>query len=109
MSIVNPDFIEEFRGNGHFNATACMNCGTCTALCPMGLEELPRRLFRYVVLGLEEKVLAEKETVFTCLLCRMCEENCPAGVKIAENVRTVRCYINQKIHKISRKAHGLTD
>ena len=102
MNSINPDFIDEFNRSGKFNAAACMNCGTCTGLCPMGLEMLPRQLFRYVLLGLEDRILAQTETVFTCLLCRMCEENCPAGVKITANVRTLRNYINRKSHKISR-------
>jgi heterodisulfide reductase subunit C2 len=38
--------------------------------------------------------------VFSCLLCKMCEENCPAGVHIAENVRTLR-------HHIVRTGFGL--
>ena len=98
MSRVNPKFAKEFRKAGEFNATACMNCGTCTGLCPIGLDMLPRELFRYVILGLEERVLENTETVFTCLLCKMCEENCPGDVHIVENVRTVRNYINKKVH-----------
>lgn len=100
MMRVNPEFIEKFKDAGEFNATACMNCGTCTGLCPIGLDVLPRELFRYVVLGLEDKVLEHTETVFTCLLCKMCQANCPAEVNIVENVRTVRNYINKKIHKV---------
>ncbi len=100
MTRVNPEFIEKFKDAGEFNATACMNCGTCTGLCPIGLDILPRELFRYVVLGLEDKVLENTETVFTCLLCKMCQVNCPAEVNIVENVRTVRNYINKKIHKV---------
>lgn len=102
MNKTNPNFIEEFGRAGTFNAAACMNCGTCTGLCPIGLDIMPRQLFRYVLLGLEDKVMAQTETIFTCLLCKMCEENCPAGVKIVENVRTVRNYINRKLYKISR-------
>ena len=97
---VNTKFIDEFRKAGDFDATACMNCGTCTGLCPIGLDILPRQLFRYVMLGLEEKVLEQTETVFTCLLCKMCEENCPADVPIAENVRSVRAYINRVVHNL---------
>jgi len=33
-----------------------------------------------------------QETVFSCLLCKLCEVNCPAGVHITENVRALRHY-----------------
>jgi len=100
MSKVNSELQKEIRLLGEFNAQACMNCGTCTAVCPLGLKELPRELFRHVVLGLDEEIENKIETIFTCLLCRMCEANCPAGVKISENVRTLRNYVNQKIYKV---------
>jgi heterodisulfide reductase subunit C len=95
-TLVNPGLAEEVGAGKEFNASACMNCGVCTAVCPMGIDMLPRRLFRYVLLGAEEKVLEETETVFSCLLCKMCEANCPAGVHIAENVRVLRNHINRK-------------
>jgi len=102
MARVKPEFIDEIRTTETFNATACMNCGVCTAICPMGLELLPRQLFRYVVIGVEDKVLENQETIFSCLMCKMCEQNCPAGVRIAENVRTLRSYINRKVFRLSR-------
>jgi len=98
MTILNPDLIEEIGHPEQFNATACMNCGVCTAVCPLGLEVLPRRLFHYAVLGLEDRLLAETEAVYSCLLCGLCEENCPAGVHIAENVRSLRSYLNHKVY-----------
>ena len=79
-----------------FNAEACYHCGTCTALCPLGYEILPRKLFREVMLGLENKVWESIPAIYSCLLCRMCEENCPAGVHIAENIRFLRHYINDE-------------
>jgi heterodisulfide reductase subunit C len=94
-AVVNPDFAERVREAGAFDAEACMNCGVCTAACPLGLDVLPRRLFRYVMLGLEDQVAAERETVYSCLLCRLCEESCPAGVHITENVRTLRRHLNR--------------
>jgi len=100
MALVNPDFVNEVKRSEDFNASACMNCGVCSAVCPMGLELLPRKLFRYVLLGLEDKVLANTETVYSCLLCKMCEANCPAQVHIAENVRFLRYYINKKVFKL---------
>ena len=49
------------------------------------------------LLGMEEQVQGETEHVFSCLLCRTCEENCPSGVRIAENVRTLRHHINRTV------------
>ncbi len=102
MLSVNTEFMDELGALESFNATACMNCGVCTAVCPMGLELLPRQLFRYVVVGAEEKILENQETIFSCLMCKMCEQNCPAEVKIAENVRTLRTYINRNVFGLSR-------
>ena len=99
---VDSEFIDEIKDNKVFNATACMNCGVCTAICPMGLDILPRQLFHFVILGVKEKVLENQETIFSCLLCKMCEQNCPAGVEIAENVRTLRGYINRRVFGLSR-------
>lgn len=101
MALVNSDFIEELKSSEEFNASACMNCGVCSAVCHMGIELLPRKLFRYVMLGLRDKVLSNTETIFSCLLCKMCEVNCPAQVHIAENVRSLRYYINKKVFKLS--------
>ena len=99
-ALVNPGLADELARADGFNADACMNCGVCSAICPMGIDVEVRRLFRYVLLGMEDRVRAEAERVFSCLLCRMCEENCPAGVHIAENVRTLR-------HHIVRTGFGL--
>jgi heterodisulfide reductase subunit C len=78
-----------------FDAAACLNCGVCTATCPMGIDLLPRRLFHLVSLGVERVLADEQEAIFTCLLCRACEVNCPAEVPITANVRALRHYINR--------------
>ena len=96
-TVVSTGFADRVREAGAFDAEACMNCGVCTAICPLGVDLLPRRLFRYVLLGMEERVLAETESVYSCLLCRACEESCPAGVHITENVRTLRHYVNHQV------------
>lgn len=96
-TLVRPALAGRMRALEEFNASACMNCGVCTAVCPMGIEVLPRRLFRYVLLGMEDQVLEQIESIYSCLLCKMCEVNCPAGVHIAENVRSLRHYINRTV------------
>jgi len=100
MLKVNPDFIERVKVSEEFDAVACMNCGVCSALCPMEIELLPRKIFRYAMLGLENKVLENTQNIYLCLLCKMCEANCPAEVHIAENVRFLRYYINKNVFKL---------
>ncbi len=95
--LVNPTLAAELARSDEFNADACMNCGVCSAICPMGVDVQPRVLFRYVLLGMEDRVTAGIEPVFSCLLCKMCEENCPSGVHIAENVRTLRHHVNRTV------------
>ena len=102
MARVNSDFIDEVSQSAKLDVSACMQCGQCTAICPMGLELLPRQLFMYVGAGLEDKVLENQETIFSCLLCRLCEENCPRDVSIAEDVRFLRNYINRRVFKLAR-------
>ncbi len=106
VSRVNPGLRREIAALGElagrtdkadgFNAEACFHCGTCSALCPLGYQILPRKLFHEVMLGLEDKVRENIPVIFSCLLCRMCEENCPQGVKITENMRTLRHLINRQ-------------
>ena len=102
MLKVNTTFLESMKLTDDFNASACMNCGTCTALCPLEINLLPRLLFRYVLMGFEEKVLENTSSIYSCLLCRMCEDKCPDDVHITENVRSLRNYINREVYGLSR-------
>jgi len=96
MAIVSSRLAATIKRSGEFNAQACYHCGTCTALCPLGYKIVPRKLFREVMLGLEDNVRENIPAIYSCLLCRMCEEYCPAEVHIAENIRALRKYINEE-------------
>lgn len=100
MTPVSGRLLATLRASGKFQAGPCMNCGVCTALCPMGIDLLPRRLFRYALLGLEDRVAENIPALYSCLLCRLCEVSCPAEVPVAENVRLLRRYVNEKIFKL---------
>jgi heterodisulfide reductase subunit C len=54
------------------------------------------------MLGLEDKIFENEDTIYSCLLCKMCEANCPAGVPIAENIRLLRNYINTNLYGLGR-------
>jgi heterodisulfide reductase subunit C len=92
-TLLSRALVDELHQLGEFDAEACLNCGICSATCPLGIDLLPRRLFRYVVLGLGSRVREQSEAVFSCLLCRACEASCPAGVHITENVRLLRRWL----------------
>ncbi len=81
---------------------ACIHCGTCTAVCPLPRENvmLPRRLLRLAHLGMAEELLEMEESVYSCLLCRLCEETCPAGVSIPACVRFLRGVFNRRVHHL---------
>jgi len=87
--VVSPALADELRALGEFDADACMNCG----VCPLEIDLLPRRLFRHALLGLDARVRADAEPVFSCLLCGACEQSCPAGVHITDNVRVLRRWL----------------
>ncbi len=93
MLRVNEQWAEELSKAYGFNAQACFHCGTCTALCPVGLDILPRELFRLVLLGAKQRLREASDTLFSCLLCRLCEVHCPRGVRISENIRILRSYL----------------
>jgi len=96
MIRVSSELAARMKNAEGFNAGACFHCGTCTALCPLGYRIVPRKLFREVMLGLEDKVRTSIPQIFSCLLCRMCEVNCPQGVHITENMRILRHLINRQ-------------
>jgi heterodisulfide reductase subunit C len=102
MIKVDSEFLAGMKLAGDFNASACINCGVCTAFCPMEIKLLPRHLFRYVLMGAKEKVLESTSDIYSCLLCRMCEDNCPGGVRITGNVRALRAYINREVYGLTR-------
>jgi heterodisulfide reductase subunit C len=100
MTRINPAFLGVLDDN--FNASACMNCGLCTAFCPMEIGVLPRKVFRHAMLGLEDEIMAETDAIYQCLLCKLCEVNCPAGVPIAENVRLLRRHIGSTVYRLGK-------
>ena len=104
MVKVSAELATKLRESERFNAQACYHCGTCTALCPLGHEILPRKLFREVMLGMEDKVRESIPAIYSCLLCRLCEENCPEEVHIAENIRTLRHYLNGEVFRLYRRS-----
>ncbi len=72
----------------------CIQCGTCTAVCPWGLvqEFSPRLLIRQVSLGFDGY---EDESLWNCVTCRTCMERCPRDVDIIDVMRSTRSLMQE--------------
>lgn len=67
----------------------CMQCGTCTAVCPWNLSTDfgVRTMMHLMQLGLEGY---EQRQLWMCATCLRCETACPREVKLTEIVRSAR-------------------
>ncbi|MBC7224833.1 MAG: (Fe-S)-binding protein, partial [Anaerolineae bacterium] len=82
---------------------ACVNCGLCTARCPV-LRALLTAEGRYagprqVATGLSRalpEAWAAHDTCYTCTLCGACEAVCPVGVPVPDLVASLRRAIAQQ-------------
>ncbi|MFX1254196.1 MAG: 4Fe-4S dicluster domain-containing protein [Promethearchaeota archaeon] len=81
--------IEELSGQNFF---ACIQCGMCSAGCPIvdQMDLLPNQVVRLLQLG-DESVL-ESNTYWVCASCFTCSTRCPKGVKITEIMEALRVY-----------------
>ncbi len=70
---------------------ACIQCGRCTAGCPVvsAMDLLPREIFLYLQNGLVDKVL-ESKTPWICASCFTCGARCPRGLDLARIMEAVR-------------------
>ena len=64
---------------------SCIQCGTCTATCPVHKvsEHSPREIFLMIKNGMKKEVLSDL-TPWVCASCYKCTVNCPAQIKITE-------------------------
>jgi heterodisulfide reductase subunit C len=62
---------------------SCIQCGTCTASCPneFAMDLTPRRLWRMVIMGLEDDIFQSK-TFSLCSSCYTCTLRCPRGLPL---------------------------
>ena len=89
---------DEIKKLGAFDLEACYSCGACSAVCPLSEGELsfPRKMIRYSLLGLENRILASPEP-WLCYYCGECSKTCPreadpGGLMMALRRMTVRDY-----------------
>jgi CoB--CoM heterodisulfide reductase subunit C len=89
------DLLAKMEALGSGDVLKCYQCGTCVGDCPATLSDLHvRKLMKYSIYGLEERVLAD-QGVWGCTTCHACSERCPEGASPFELVMAVRRYQSQ--------------
>ena len=70
---------------------ACIQCGTCTASCPVShaMEYKPRQLVAALRAGRWEEVL-RSNSPWLCASCYYCTVRCPSGIEFTELMYDLR-------------------
>jgi len=66
---------------------ACIQCGVCSASCPMGgfMDYPPRKAVRMLLEGRFDEVVASN-TPWLCVSCHTCATRCPSQLKISDGL-----------------------
>ena len=89
---LNTEFSDAVAKAGGEKINICLQCGTCTASCPINrFDETynPRLILRATFLGLKDKVLSNN-MIWLCASCYSCTERCPRGIRPTEVIRAIR-------------------
>jgi Fe-S oxidoreductase len=94
ISHVDAGLYAEVKKFGARDMEICMQCATCSASCPLssGTDTFPRKIYRYLQLGLKDKLLASPEP-WLCYYCGECNKDCPRGAEPAETMMATRRWL----------------
>ncbi len=81
--------IEKLKQNKAFS---CLECGKCTAVCPISKYNnsySPRRLVAEGLFYGTDDIVSDR-LLWSCLTCQMCSQRCPVDVRYSEYMRDIR-------------------
>lgn len=87
----NSTLQDEVEGICDVNMDACIQCGTCTGGCS-GIELMeygPRQIIQLIKLN-QRQILLNSRAIWMCVSCHICEDRCPAKIKITSLMDTLR-------------------
>jgi quinone-modifying oxidoreductase subunit QmoC len=94
-TLIQPDleFKRAIIGLDAHDLTACYQCGTCSAVCPISSADnpFPRKEMVWVQWGLKERVLGNA-SIWMCHQCGSCNSYCPRDAKPANVMAALRDY-----------------
>ena len=91
-SKVNSDALQEILGFKDIGKLQeCMQCGTCSASCPVAVlaDYTPRQIIQLLNLGLVDRAAASRMT-FLCTNCFACSVRCPRDIPVADVMTGLR-------------------
>jgi heterodisulfide reductase subunit C len=73
------------------NVHQCMQCGTCSAVCPMieAMQLTTRQAIHLLQFGQVERVMDARIGEF-CASCHTCQVRCPRGIEVPRVFEAVR-------------------
>jgi heterodisulfide reductase subunit C2 len=88
---IDPDFVDAIVKAGADRIRTCIQCGTCSSVCPSGRRTAfrTRELMRKALLGLKDEVLSSPD-LWLCATCLTCLERCPRQIKVTDAIIIMR-------------------
>ncbi|MFW9850788.1 MAG: CoB--CoM heterodisulfide reductase subunit C [Candidatus Thorarchaeota archaeon] len=88
---IDPEFVDALVEAGADRIRTCIQCGTCSSVCPSGRRTAfrTRELMRKAVLGLKEEVLSSPD-LWLCSTCYTCLERCPRQIETTDAIIFMR-------------------
>ena len=86
QNTVDPDFVKEIEGTmGCDGLRKCIQCGECSAICPMSIymDLGPRRIIAMIREGFKDEALSSF-TIWLCSSCYACSAHCPEQIGITD-------------------------
>lgn len=94
MEFNNKELTAELLRLADTDVSRCVQCGRCSATCPMGdkMDLLPSRMVWELINGNGEEMLAARSP-WICLSCMACQQRCPRGVSPCAVMEAVRLLV----------------
>ncbi|MFW9808849.1 MAG: CoB--CoM heterodisulfide reductase subunit C [Candidatus Thorarchaeota archaeon] len=88
---IDSEFVDKIVEAGADRLRTCIQCGTCSSVCPSGRRTAfrTREVIRKALLGLKDEVLASPD-LWLCSTCYTCLERCPRQIKVTDAIVIMR-------------------